>query len=176
MTTMAERTPEDARAWLLERLERGAHPLDKVDPAAAREAIDSLRGLDPESWTACWDTAAERYAAAAAEAADPASRRQALLEAYRFSFLGRFPVPNHPAKERQYERARAFFLDATGLDDPPLPRVSGPVDGGELAFYVARPPGVERAPVVMLWGGIDTWKEEMYDRLGGLFRSKGVVG
>ncbi len=175
MTTMAERTPEDARAWLLERLERGAHPLDKVDPAAAREAIDSLRGLDPESWTACWDSAAEQYAAAAAEAADPASRRQALLEAYRFSFLGRFPVPNHPAKERQYARARAFFLDATGLDDPPLQRVSVPFDDGELAFYVARPSGVERAPVVIMWGGIDTWKEEMYDRLGGLFRTKGVA-
>ena len=26
-----------------------------------------------------------------------------------------------------------------------------------------------------MWGGIDTWKEEMYDRLGGLFRSKGVA-
>ena len=175
MTTMAERTPEDARAWLLERLERGAHPLDKVDPAAAREAIDSLQGLDPESWTTCWDAAAERFVAAAAEAAEPASRRQALLEAYRFSFLGRFPVPNHPAKERQYARARAFFLDATALDDPPLQRVSVPFDNGELAFYVARPAGVERAPVVLMWGGIDTWKEEMYDRLGGLFRSKGLA-
>ena len=37
-------------------------------------------------------------------------------------------------------------------------------EGSELHFYVARPPGVERPPVVMTWGGIDTWKEEMRSR------------
>jgi acetyl esterase/lipase len=175
MSTVAQRTLEDARAWLLERLERSAHPLDRVDSDAAREAIESLEGLDPEPWTACWGAVADRFAADAAVATDAASRREALLEAYRFSFMGRFPVPNHPAKERQYARARAFFLEATALDEPSLQRVSVPFEGREVAFYVARPAEMDRPPVVMMWGGIDTWKEEMYDRLGGLFRSKGVA-
>ena len=154
----------EARAWLADRLERRAHPLDSVDEEAAREAIAALPGLDPESWASTWGAAADRFA----EQGD-------WLQAYRFSFLGRYPVPNHPAKERQYERAREFFLQAASLDDPPVERVSVPVDGGELPFYVLRPAGVERPPVVMLWGGIDTWKEEMYERTGTLFRSKGFA-
>jgi dipeptidyl aminopeptidase/acylaminoacyl peptidase len=137
-----------------------------VDEDAARAAIEALRGLDPESWAAAWGAAADRF---------PGAGREALLEAYRFSFLGRYPVPNHPAKEEQYARARRFFLEATSLDDPPVQRVSVPVDDGELPFYVLRPAGVERAPVVMVWGGIDTWKEEMYERTGTLFRSKGFA-
>ena len=154
----------EARAWLADRLERRAHPLDSVDEEAAREAIAALPGLDPESWASTWGAAADQFA-----------DRGDWLQAYRFSFLGRYPVPNHPAKEHQYERARRFFLQAASLDDPPVERVSVPVDGGELPFYVLRPAGVERPPVVMLWGGIDTWKEEMYERTGTLFRSKGFA-
>jgi dipeptidyl aminopeptidase/acylaminoacyl peptidase len=97
------------------------------------------------------------------------------LQAYRFSFLGRYPIPNHPAKERQYERAREFFLRATSLDDPPLQAVTVPFEGREVRFYVSRPSGVERPPVAMVWGGIDTWKEEMYERLGSPFRSNGFA-
>jgi dipeptidyl aminopeptidase/acylaminoacyl peptidase len=154
----------EARDWLMQRLERRAHPLDGVDEDAAREAIAALSGLDPESWAATWGAVADRFAA-----------QGDWVQAYRFSFLGRYPVPNHPAKERQYERAREFFLKAVSLDDPPVTRVTVPVDGAELPFYVLRPAGVERPPVVMVWGGIDTWKEEMYERTGTLFRSKGYA-
>ena len=166
---------EDGREWLRQRLERGVHPLDTVDEAAAREAIDALEGLDPEPWAASWGGVAERFAAEAASESDPAAKREAWLQAYRFSFIGRYPVPNHAAKERQYERARRFFLEATALDDPPLQRVVVPFDGDDLPFYVVRPHGVERPPAVMVWAGIDTWKEEMYERLGALFRSKGLA-
>ncbi len=175
-----ERSLEDGRAWLLQRLERGIHPLDCVDPAAARRTIESLNGLDPESWAAAWGAAADEFAAAAGRAPDTATRREALLQAYGFSFLGRYPVPNHPLKGRQYARARKLFLEAASLDDPPLEKVSVPFvgrkgDGGEVVFYVLRPPGVERPPVVLLCAGIDTWKEELYQRGGTLFRSNGCA-
>jgi esterase FrsA len=175
MSVNGQRSLADGRAWLRQRLERRAHPLDGVDPDAAHEAIETLRGLDPESWAACWGAVADRFAAEAARAPDPASAREAWLQAYRFSFVGRYPIPNHPAKERQYARAREFFLEATSLDDPPLQRVAVPFEGREVRSYLLRPRGVERPPVVMVWGGIDTWKEEMYERTGTLFRSKGFA-
>ena len=174
------RSLEDGRAWLLQRLELGVHPLDGLDVDVARETIAVLDGLEPEAWARAWGAAADRFAAEAAAAADTASRRKALLQAYRFSFVGRYPVPNHPAKQRQYERARSFFLEAAGLDDPPMDRVTVPFEGREgegsqVVFYVLRPHGIERPPVVLLWGGIDRWKEEMYDRVGSLLRSQGFA-
>jgi acetyl esterase/lipase len=174
------RTLEDGRAWLLERLERGVHPFGGIDPAVARSAIEGLGGLDPESWAVAWGAVADRDAAAAEAATDRTAEREAWLQAYHASFLGRYPVPNHPAKERQYERARAFFQRATALDEPPVEVVEVPFEGREgegdrVRFYVMRPPGVERPPVVMTWAGIDTWKEEMHLRLGGFFRDRGAA-
>jgi dipeptidyl aminopeptidase/acylaminoacyl peptidase len=175
MRDVAQPTLDEARAWLERRLELGAHPLDGLDAETTRGTIDSLQSLDPDDWAAAWGAAADRFAAQAGEAPDPEARREAYLQAYGFSFLGRYPVPDHPAKESQYERAREFFLEATRLDDPPVQRVAVPLDDREVPFYVVRPQGIERPPVVMVWGGIDTWKEEMYGRLGAVFRKAGVA-
>ena len=163
------RTLDDGKDWLLQRLERRIHPVDEVDPDVAREVVEGLEGLDPESWTSAWGSAAERFAAAAEAASDVGAEREAWLDAYRFAFVARYPTLNHPLKRAWYDRTREYFLRAGALDDPPLQAVTLPFEGREgegteLHFYVARPAGVARPPVVMTWGGIDTWKEEMRSR------------
>jgi hypothetical protein len=163
------RTLADGKDWLLQRLERGIHPVDEVDPDVARGVIDGLEGLDPESWTSGWGSAAEQFAADAEAAGDTEAQREAWLHAYRFAFLARYPTLNHPLKHEWYDRTREYFAKAGALDDPPLQLVTVPFagrdgEGSEIHFCVQRPPGVERPPVVMTWGGIDTWKEEMRSR------------
>jgi esterase FrsA len=171
----------DGQAWLLERLDRGVHPLDGLDPEAARATIAALGGLEPEPWTAAWGGLSDRFAAAAGAAESTETRRDLLMQAYRAAFMGRYPTPNHPLKERLYDRARELFIAATGLEDPPLevvtvPFEGGPGEGDHVTFYVTRPSGgVTPPPVVMVWAGIDTWKEEMHGRLGAFLRARGYA-
>lgn len=178
---MSERTLENGKAWLRQHLDRGAHPLDGLDPAAARTTIDGLTGLDPASWTAAWGSLADEFATRARDTNDRDTQREMWLQAYRAAFMGRYPIPNHPLKQREYERAREFFLNATALEAPPLevieiPFVGRAGEGDRLRFYVMRPPHApERPPVAMVWAGIDTWKEEMHARLGALLRSRGFA-
>lgn len=175
------RTLDDGKAWLLERLARRMHPLDGIDPGAAEVTIAALEGLGPEPWTAAWGALAERSAAKARAGGSPVERRDAWMQAYRASFLGRYPTPNHPLKARQYDLAREYFVKATALDDPPLevvelPFEGGPGEGDRVVFYAMRPRASLRPPpVVMCWAGIDTWKEEVYERLGTLLRSRGFA-
>ena len=174
------RTLEDGQAWLLERLARRVHPLDSIDPDAAERTIRSLTGLGPSEWTSAWGALGDSYAAEAAAAVAVTDRHRAWMHAYRASFLGRYPTPNHPLKERQYALAREYFLNATALEDPPLevvdlPFAGRPGEGRSVRLYVTRPRDVRRPPVVMVWAGIDTWKEEMHERLGALLRSRGFA-
>jgi len=172
------------RTWLLDRLERGAHPLDGLDTQAARRTIAALDGLAPEPWTRAWGALADEFAGRAREATEPARRRELLQQAYRAAFVGRYPVPNHPLKAAQYDRARRFFLEAAALDEPPIevveiPFGGKPGEGDRLRFYLTLPAressAAERLPVVMVWAGIDTWKEEMHARLGALVRACGFA-
>jgi esterase FrsA len=173
-------TLQAGQAWLLARLDRGVHPLDGLDPAAARATIDGLPGLDPEPWTDAWGSLADQFAERARAATEPGVQHDLWLQAYRAAFLGRYPVPNHPLKVRAYERARELFLIATALEDPPLEVIEIPFDGhpGEgdvIRLYLTRPVSAVRPPVAMVWAGIDTWKEEMHGRIGALLRHHGFA-
>ena len=187
MTDPADQdTLERGKQWLLARLEKRVHPLDGIDPAAARVTIDKLEGLEPGPWTAAWGSLADECAQRAEAAADRSEQRSWWWQAYQAAFIGRYPVPNHPLKARQYERARAFFARATALEDPPLevvelPFAGQPGDGERLRFYLTKPAGKLEGPlpVAMVWAGIDTWKEEMHRapwRADALPRLRGAAG
>ncbi len=163
------RTLEDARRWMHEKLAARVHPMGLTDVATTAPLIDTLPGLDAENWAGHWCEAGKRAHAegdAALARGDRPAARAAYLQAYGFYFLGRFPCPNHPAKLEAYRLERASYLAAGALFDPPLTRIAVPFagragEGDEVVFYVRRPTGVQRPPVVVMWGGVDAWKEEM---------------
>jgi esterase FrsA len=162
------RTLEEAKQWLRDRLKTRRSPMAYADLERASAAIERLDGLDGANWASTWINAAagfEQAAQAAELNGDAASASNSWFQAYAFYSVGRYPCPNHPRKQECYERARASFLKAAPRLDPPLQRVTVPFagrqdEGKEVAFYIRKPVGVSRPPVVVLWGGIDGWKEE----------------
>jgi esterase FrsA len=163
------RSLDEAKQWLRSTLERRVHPMGLTDPAATLAVIDGLAGLDGQNWASAWMGQGDRFRAkaeAAEAGGDTAGARDAWYQAYGFYFLGRFPCPNHPAKEDSYKREREAYLRFGALLNPAidlirLPFVGREGEGTELTLYLRRPEGVERPPVVLLWGGVDAWKEEM---------------
>lgn len=163
------RTLADAKRWMHDKLAKRVHPLGLTSPQRTAPLIDALQGLDGEHWAATWVGAGRAQLAqgqAALERGDREVAKTAFLEAYGFFFLGRFPCPNHPAKLESYRLERQAYVTAGALFDPPLERMVVPFDGREgegreVVFYLRRPRHVDRPQVVVMWGGVDAWKEEM---------------
>ncbi|WP_201724376.1 alpha/beta hydrolase family protein [Streptomyces antimycoticus] len=183
MPATPSRTLPEAQQWLRDHLERREHPFNAIDRAAAARHIDTLPGTDSETWAEHWLAGAEYFAARACEAesgGDHAGALENWWQAYQFAFLGRFPAPLHPAKLAAYHRAVECFRRVSALEPTPIQHVALPFEGrdGEgdmVRFFVARPPGgAARPPVVMMWGGIDVWKEESYAR-GRMLRERGFA-
>jgi acetyl esterase/lipase len=163
------RSLEDAKNWMRDRLGKRIHPLGLTEPEATLQTIERLEGLDGERWAAAWMATGDLLFSRAAECeagGDLRAARDAYYQAYGFYFLGRFPCPNHPAKELSYQRELTAYQRFGALADPPIKPVSIPfavpgVLSTEIRFYLRRPKGVARPPVVVMWGGVDAWKEEM---------------
>lgn len=163
------RSLEDAKAWMLDKLAARVHPMGLTDVSTSREVIADLRGLDGQNWASAWMARGDHYAAEAAAAqnrGETALARDAWYQAYAFYFVGRFPCPNHPEKQRSYDKALAAYRAFGELATPPIEFVSvqfqgRPGEGQSIPFYLRQPEGIERPPVIVMWGGVDAWKEEM---------------
>ena len=162
---------ERIKTGLRERLAAHKAPFHAVDREAARDAIERLHGIEGDQWAQAWADAARPFEQRGREcdaAGDRDGARAAYFAAYGLYHVGRFPVPNHPAKWECYLRSRENFRNAARYFDPPLEVVSVPFhgragEGRDVVFYVRRPAVAEKLPVVIRWGGIDTWKEERHE-------------
>ncbi|HEU4405949.1 MAG TPA: alpha/beta fold hydrolase [Polyangiaceae bacterium] len=163
------KTLDEAKQWMRERLEMRVYPMSLVEPTEGRALIDELRGLDGRAWAGVWGRAGDQAREAASEAERRGERKAAAalyLRAHGLYFMGRFPCPNHPDKQRCAELERETYLAAGRHWSVPVRRVSVPFDGRrgegrEVVFLYRRPEGAVRPPVVVMWGGLDAYKEQL---------------
>jgi dienelactone hydrolase len=176
------KTLEETKHWMRAKLAARAHPLNMIDPADGEALIDRLTGLDGASWAAVWGGAGDavrEQALQARQQGDEATASTLFMKASGLYFMGRFPCPNHPDKLRCAALERETYLEAARSWPIPVRQVRIPFDGREgegreVVFLYRRPPGIARPPVVVMWGGVDAWKEQMTGASDALL-AKGVA-
>jgi pimeloyl-ACP methyl ester carboxylesterase len=158
---------EEVQEMMLERAQDNRNPYDFTNEEA-ETVTRSLTSLDRDAWARAFSAAAPKYEQRAREAearGDAHAARDNYLLAYGFLRVARYPAPNSPAKKEAYVRSQDAYLKAARYFDPPIEVVEIPFNGrpGEgtaIRLYVRRPDRPGRLPVVMTWGGIDSFKEE----------------
>ncbi|RJP68688.1 MAG: alpha/beta hydrolase [Candidatus Abyssobacteria bacterium SURF_17] len=130
--------------------------------AALRRVHDPL-GSGPGSWVYELSQPAAEHEAAAREAEaanDTATAAQEYQKAAVFYFVARFPFVSTPAKAEAYRKHIECYLEAAKYFDPPLEQVRIPFEGKTIIGYL-RVPDVGEPPVVIVTGGVDTWKSDV---------------
>ncbi|WP_374139416.1 alpha/beta hydrolase family protein [Sphingomonas sp.] len=163
------RTLEEAKEWMRHKAIARQHPMNNLSVEDTERVLATLPGLDGASWAPAWTTAGEaafEQAMQAQREGDRTTAREHFLRAHGFFFMGRFPCPNHPLKLASAQRERDAYIAAGALFDRPVERVTVPFDGGEgegdtVVFLFRRPATTGPVPVVVMWGGVDAWKEQM---------------
>jgi len=164
----APRPLDDVKSELLARAKQNRNPFlytvyDEVAPV-----IRGLKSVDREGWAKAFSELSpphEDRAAKAEAAGDAQTAKKEYLIAYDYNHVARYPAPNSPSKLAAYRKSQELFHKAARYFDPPVERVEMPFKGlaGESSVSVGllrKPLGVAKSPVVVLWGGIDAFKEE----------------
>jgi esterase FrsA len=158
----------DVRNMLLTRLAAARNPFDHAPAAEARAILDTLGTLDRERWAMAFSAAAEPHyeAGLAAEAnGDPEAAAREYLAAFGLFRVARYPAPNSPAKQVAYRRSKDAYFKVAGLSEFGVRRIEMPYAGTEapgssLIGYLHRPQRDGKLPLVVQWGGIDSFKED----------------
>ncbi len=170
MADKYERPYDEIRSILLERARHGRNPLDNVEFEPARRVLEQLSSTDRDAWARAFMAAAapyeERARRAAADGDDRAAAENWRL-AYGFYRVARYPAPNSPEKKRAYVKSRECFLKAESCKAIPTARIAIPFagrpgEGREIVGYLRVREADDGAarPLVIIWGGIDSFKEE----------------
>jgi esterase FrsA len=166
---MEPRPFSEVRELLLARASEGRNPFFRADFAKVQSALDRVSSVEPEAWVEAWSALAGPHQAAAAtaeRAGDEATAAREYMLAYEYWRVARYPAPNCAAKFEAYRASQQLYLKAAHWFDPPLERVwmpfSGKPDEGQFVIGDLRKPknSNEPYPVVVHWGGIDSFKEE----------------
>jgi len=144
------------------------YPFDFTTYEDNERVLTSLTSLDRDAWAEAYSAAAHPYeeqARAAEAAGDSTAARDLYLHAYGLYRMARFPAPNSPGKKHAYVKSQEAFLKAARYFEIPVERVEMPFNGrpgeGSVTIgYLRRPPSETPLPIVVAWGGIDTFKED----------------
>ncbi len=154
---------DEVKAEVMRRASK-INPFDGVKPEEARQILDNIKSLDKDEWAREWckvglayeasGEAMEKQGAPAKDIAD------AFHRGFQYCMLARYPSPTSPGKLEAYNHSMRIFRKAAKHFDPPLQIVEIPFEGKKLVGYLQIPKNAARAPVVVNWGGVDSWKED----------------
>jgi len=167
-SALEARPMDEVKRELLERARENRNPFLYTIFEEVAPVIENLHSVEREAWAKAFGALAapheERAAKAEAQGDGETARREYLI-AYDCCHVARYPAPNSPGKLAAYRRSQELFLKAARYFDPPLERIEMPfrARAGESSASIGllrKPKGIDRPPVVVLWGGIDAFKEE----------------
>jgi hypothetical protein len=135
---------------------------------------------DPESWHREWLTVAERNRLRAEAAADAGHHETAIsawLRATNYYRSAEFWLDaDDPRRLATFDRCEQSFRSAGALLDPPLEQVEISHEGGTRlhAYFLRGASAVLRLPVLIAFGGLDSFKEELYFMIGRAALRRGI--
>ncbi|MBI1992879.1 MAG: alpha/beta hydrolase [Deltaproteobacteria bacterium] len=136
---------------------------------ARREEVEFVLGRltskDPELWAAEWSRVAKPYEEEGAKlekAGKLKEAREAYVMAYTYYTTGRYPVPHVQGKRECFRKSLELYEKAGRYFGPPLERVEVPYGNKTIPAYLRVRRGT-RQPVVINFGGIDSFKAESYE-------------
>jgi esterase FrsA len=142
---------------------------------ATREDVESvlanLTSKDPELWAEAWSRVAQRYEEEAVKFEKAGNRpkaREAYVQAYGYYATGRYPVPHTAGKMACFRKSLEVYEKAGNYFDPPLERIELSSRDGTIPIYVRVRHDGQKHPMVINFGGIDSFKAESYEYDEGL--------
>jgi pimeloyl-ACP methyl ester carboxylesterase len=159
---------DEIKKELLGRAKENRNPFLHTIFEEVAPVIGGLRSVDREDWAKAFSALAKPHEERASQveaAGDLGAAKTEYLIAYDYYHVARYPAPNSPGKLAAYLKSQENFHKAARYFDPALERVEMAFHGraGEGASSVGllrKPKGLAKPPVVVIWGGIDAFKEE----------------
>ena len=171
------RTWPELKQAVQERTDGQRYPMTGFDSKEVAGILGRIQSLDRDEWAASWIQSGDHHfkQAQSLAATSPALAAEAYMSAWRYYGFGAWPTQNSAGKRRAHALATTSFRAYAGLANPKIEVLRIPFEGKEIIGYLQRPAGVAKPPVVLVVGGLDSYKEFVVDQFGPAFLKAGLA-
>lgn len=149
---------------LLQKAKNNIHPLRELNMQDVERAVSKLGTPNShDEWAQVWMDLAADYVTKGQANIDSGDKEAAIAlwqMSLRYYYLARWPIPNSSQKLAAYQQLKQTYQLLGTLLPQPIECLSIPYHGQMIRAYL-RHPGKSKVPLIIHWGGIDTWKEDL---------------
>lgn len=145
------------------------HPMVFTSYEDHQRVFAQLTSLDRDQWAAAYSAAARPFETLAREAeakGDTAAAKDHFWHAYGLYRMARFPTTNSDGKRAAYRKSQEMYRAALRYLPCVFESVTIPFNGKPnehdrfIGYFVRAREDAARRPLLILWAGIDTFKED----------------
>lgn len=145
------------------------HPMVFTSYEDHQRVFAQLTSLDRDQWAAAYSAAARPFENLAREAeakGDTNSAKEHFFHAYGLYRMARFPTTNSDGKRAAYRKSQEMYRAALHYLPCVFESVTIPFSGQAnehdrfIGYFVRARDDAARKPLLILWAGIDTFKED----------------
>jgi len=174
---VTHRSLDDTKAEVIRRAQQNIYPLIAMNPDDVRQAVADIQSMKRDDWAQAFMGIGDKYMRLADSQAS-SNREQArrdYLTAQKMYYFGRWPaLIESPMRAHSYRKERLAFKAAARLADVTIEEIRADYKGKPVPGLLGIPKGVDKAPLVVILGGLDGWKEGRFTQFSGLL-AKGVA-
>jgi esterase FrsA len=157
------------------------HPMVFTTYEDHQRVFAELTSLDRDAWAAAYSAAAQPFEQRAREAeakGDDRAAKDHYFHAYGLYRMARFPTTNSEGKRTAYRKSQEMYRAALRylpyrFERVEIPFKARPGERDRSVGYLVRRPGADgRRPLLILWAGIDTFKEDRTEIWGPVIASR----
>lgn len=163
---------------VLYKAKNNLHPLREVNYQDVEKLVLNNQAiLSRDHWAQSWINLAQKYQVLGMEQLEKGLKNEAISAfqmAIRYYYIGRWPLANSLLKKEAYVALREIFVMLSTVQESHIFEiVNVPYQNQVIKAYLKRPRiSAQSVPVVLHWGGIDTWKEDL-NHLANAYLSQG---
>lgn len=162
---------------VLNKAKNNSHPLREVNFQDVEQLVLNNKNiLSRDHWAQSWMNLAKKYHTTGIEKLEQGLKNEvkdALQMAIRYYYIARWPLANSLLKQEAYASLKEVFILLSNIQDSHVFEVLNiPYQNKVIKAYLKRPITDQPTPVILHWGGIDTWKEDL-NHLANAYLSQG---
>lgn len=162
---------------VLNKAKNNLHPLREVNYQDVEQLVlNNKTILSRDHWAQSWINLAKKYQATGQEKLEQGLKNEAkdaLQMAIRYYYIARWPLANSLLKQEAYASLKEMFVLLSNIQTAHIFELLNiPYQKKVIRAYLKRPITDQPAPVILHWGGIDTWKEDL-NHLANAYLSQG---